>query len=273
PRSYSASTSWAASSAAAPPPRSTTPATSPLGHGVAIKPSAGSGTPTSSASTSCLPPAPKCTSSSSSPRTASSFPVSRTAAAFRRTSAAESSASSSPPSPTAFPKPSSTGTLSRRTNSSTTPVTSRSPTSGSPPLAAPLPRAMTVTTSSKPNAVHQRTWRRKSYRGRRREGTTGGKAEIWSCGVILFVLNAGYRPFNDPNLTSPYRKIYRDHHRCPRWTSLAPSPAFSTPIAPPASPSMASAMPPGSLEVSTRTVMGIKRDVTPAHVDDVIAPG
>ncbi|WOL14781.1 hypothetical protein Cni_G23562 [Canna indica] len=50
-------------------------------------------------------------------------------------------------------------------------------------------------------------------------GYEGAKADVWSCGVILFVLNAGYLPFNDPNLMSLYRKIYRGHHRCPRWTS------------------------------------------------------
>ncbi|THU46379.1 hypothetical protein C4D60_Mb09t04320 [Musa balbisiana] len=50
-------------------------------------------------------------------------------------------------------------------------------------------------------------------------GYDGAKADMWSCGVILFVLNAGYLPFNDPNLMSLYRKIYRGHHRCPRWTS------------------------------------------------------
>ncbi|URE23176.1 CBL-interacting serine threonine-protein kinase 11, partial [Musa troglodytarum] len=53
------------------------------------------------------------------------------------------------------------------------------------------------------------------------KGTTGydgAKADIWSCGVILFVLNAGYLPFNDRNLMSLYRKIHSGHHRCPRWT-------------------------------------------------------
>ncbi|URE48065.1 CBL-interacting serine threonine-protein kinase 11, partial [Musa troglodytarum] len=49
-------------------------------------------------------------------------------------------------------------------------------------------------------------------------GYDGAKADIWSCGVILFVLHAGSLPFNDHNLTSLYRKIHRGHHRCPRWT-------------------------------------------------------
>ncbi|KAK8925885.1 CBL-interacting serine/threonine-protein kinase 14 [Platanthera zijinensis] len=54
-----------------------------------------------------------------------------------------------------------------------------------------------------------------------RKGYDGANADIWSCGVILFVLNAGYLPFNDPNLMAMYRKIYRGEYRCPRWTSPA----------------------------------------------------
>lgn len=52
-----------------------------------------------------------------------------------------------------------------------------------------------------------------------RKGYDGANVDIWSCGVILFVLNAGYLPFNDPNLMAMYRKIYRGEYRCPRWTS------------------------------------------------------
>ncbi|KAG6490841.1 CBL-interacting protein kinase 29-like [Zingiber officinale] len=54
--------------------------------------------------------------------------------------------------------------------------------------------------------------------GKKSNGYDGAKADIWSCGVILFVLVAGYLPFNDPNIMSLYRKIYCGHHRCPRWT-------------------------------------------------------
>ncbi|RWV86786.1 hypothetical protein GW17_00051277 [Ensete ventricosum] len=74
-------------------------------------------------------------------------------------------------------------------------------------------------------------------------GYGGAKADIWSCGVLLFVLHAGFLPFNDYNLTSLYRKIHRRHHRYPRWTrptSAASSPTSSTPTPPPASPSTAS---------------------------------
>ncbi|XP_058110580.1 CBL-interacting serine/threonine-protein kinase 14-like [Magnolia sinica] len=52
-----------------------------------------------------------------------------------------------------------------------------------------------------------------------KKGYDGTKVDIWSCGVILFVLNAGYLPFNDPNLMVMYRKIYKGDFRCPRWTS------------------------------------------------------
>ncbi|XXG39946.1 hypothetical protein AAC387_Pa01g0777 [Persea americana] len=52
-----------------------------------------------------------------------------------------------------------------------------------------------------------------------KKGYDGAKVDIWSCGVILFVLNAGYLPFNDPNLMVMYRKIYKGQFRCPRWTS------------------------------------------------------
>ncbi|KAJ6820604.1 CBL-interacting serine/threonine-protein kinase 14-like [Iris pallida] len=52
-----------------------------------------------------------------------------------------------------------------------------------------------------------------------KKGYEGAKVDIWSCGVILFVLNAGYLPFNDPNLMAMYRKIYRGDYRIPKWTS------------------------------------------------------
>ncbi|XP_009606836.1 CBL-interacting serine/threonine-protein kinase 21 isoform X2 [Nicotiana tomentosiformis] len=49
------------------------------------------------------------------------------------------------------------------------------------------------------------------------KGYEGGAADIWSCGVILFELLAGYLPFDDSNLTNLYRKIYRAKCMFPRW--------------------------------------------------------
>lgn len=52
-----------------------------------------------------------------------------------------------------------------------------------------------------------------------KKGYDGAKIDIWSCGIILFVLAAGYLPFNDTNLMNLYRKIYRGEFRCPKWFS------------------------------------------------------
>ncbi|KAL5758872.1 hypothetical protein ACOSP7_021483 [Xanthoceras sorbifolium] len=50
-----------------------------------------------------------------------------------------------------------------------------------------------------------------------RKGYDGEKADIWSCGVVLFVLLAGYLPFHDSNLMEMYRKIGKAEFRCPNW--------------------------------------------------------
>lgn len=52
-----------------------------------------------------------------------------------------------------------------------------------------------------------------------KKGYDGSKVDIWSCGIILFVLNTGYLPFNDPNLMVMYRKIYQGEFKCPKWMS------------------------------------------------------
>ncbi|KAH8974643.1 hypothetical protein BDL97_01G112600 [Sphagnum fallax] len=51
------------------------------------------------------------------------------------------------------------------------------------------------------------------------KGYHGATVDLWSCGVILFVLMAGYLPFDDPNLLNLYRKIYRAEFSCPSWFS------------------------------------------------------
>ncbi|CAE6089322.1 unnamed protein product [Arabidopsis arenosa] len=50
-----------------------------------------------------------------------------------------------------------------------------------------------------------------------RKGYDGTKADIWSCGVVLFVLLAGYLPFHDSNLMEMYRKIGKAEFKCPSW--------------------------------------------------------
>ncbi|KAL6223740.1 hypothetical protein ACLB2K_002598 [Fragaria x ananassa] len=52
-----------------------------------------------------------------------------------------------------------------------------------------------------------------------KKGYDGAKADLWSCGVILYVLLAGFLPFQDDNLVSMYRKIYRGDFKCPPWFS------------------------------------------------------
>ncbi|KAH9602104.1 hypothetical protein KSS87_021638 [Heliosperma pusillum] len=51
------------------------------------------------------------------------------------------------------------------------------------------------------------------------QGYDGGAADIWSCGVILFVLIAGYLPFEETDLPSLYRKINSAMFSCPFWFS------------------------------------------------------
>ncbi|KAI4328968.1 hypothetical protein L6164_021278 [Bauhinia variegata] len=51
------------------------------------------------------------------------------------------------------------------------------------------------------------------------KGYDGSSADIWSCGVILFVLMAGYLPFDEPNCMALYKKISTADFTFPSWFS------------------------------------------------------
>ncbi|KAL2893388.1 CBL-interacting serine/threonine-protein kinase 9 [Bienertia sinuspersici] len=50
-------------------------------------------------------------------------------------------------------------------------------------------------------------------------GYDGTSADVWSCGVILFVLMAGYLPFDDHNIINLYKKIENANFVFPPWIS------------------------------------------------------
>ncbi|GKV26966.1 hypothetical protein SLEP1_g36175 [Rubroshorea leprosula] len=53
----------------------------------------------------------------------------------------------------------------------------------------------------------------------RKRGYDGSKADIWSCGVVLFVLLSGYLPFQHENVMKMYRKIFKAEFEFPPWIS------------------------------------------------------
>ncbi|XP_017234763.1 CBL-interacting serine/threonine-protein kinase 23 isoform X2 [Daucus carota subsp. sativus] len=53
------------------------------------------------------------------------------------------------------------------------------------------------------------------------KGYDGAKADLWSCGVILYVLMAGYLPFEESNLMALYKKIFKADFSCPPWFSTS----------------------------------------------------
>ena len=52
--------------------------------------------------------------------------------------------------------------------------------------------------------------------GKRYHGTG---VDLWSCGVILFALLAGYLPFEDPNTSNLYKKILSADYEMPDFIS------------------------------------------------------
>ncbi|XP_068480242.1 CBL-interacting serine/threonine-protein kinase 9-like isoform X1 [Phaseolus vulgaris] len=48
-------------------------------------------------------------------------------------------------------------------------------------------------------------------------GYAGSTSDIWSCGVILFVLMAGFLPFDGPTHMALFRKIIKAEFSCPSW--------------------------------------------------------
>ncbi|EOA16628.1 hypothetical protein CARUB_v10004801mg [Capsella rubella] len=51
------------------------------------------------------------------------------------------------------------------------------------------------------------------------QGYDGSAADIWSCGVVLFVIMAGFLPFSETDLPGLYRKINAAEFACPPWFS------------------------------------------------------
>jgi len=68
------------------------------------------------------------------------------------------------------------------------------------------------TTCGSPNYVAPEVLANKGY--------NGAESDVWSCGVILYVILTGCLPFDDTNLAVLIRKIFKGDPPIPRWISL-----------------------------------------------------
>ncbi|XP_072981145.1 CBL-interacting protein kinase 16 [Typha angustifolia] len=53
----------------------------------------------------------------------------------------------------------------------------------------------------------------------RKKGYDGARADLWSCGVVLYVLLAGFLPFQHENVMRMYGKICKAEYQIPPWVS------------------------------------------------------
>jgi 5'-AMP-activated protein kinase, catalytic alpha subunit len=53
----------------------------------------------------------------------------------------------------------------------------------------------------------------------RKRGYDGARADLWSCGVVLYVLLCGFLPFQHDNCAKMYQRIFKAEYQVPPWVS------------------------------------------------------